>query len=284
MAIDRSIGSAVVSEDRRLPPAASRLLVPLDGSEASTRALPVAKQLADRLGVSVAIIDCLPPSLPIEPEEAWLAERAARLEAPVADAAVHVTEQAVQEILATAASVPGTVVCLASHARPAAMQLLLGSVATELVRASSTTLVVGPRARAPRSLDVVQICIDGTPHSRRTIEVGAAWSEALGATPWVTHVVDDHRLPEDELLVGDGVVVHAAARLRSLGLAAEWDVLHGGYPAEALVRWAGGNGTGLLVAGRHDRSGADGLFGSALARVLASAPCPVLVVGPDRPA
>ncbi len=68
------------------------------------------------------------------------------------------------------------------------------------------------------------------------------------------------------------------ARARREGIAAEPLVLEG-FPDEAIVEAARTHRADLVVMGTHGRRGAARLFlGSVAARVVASAPCPVLTV------
>ncbi len=71
------------------------------------------------------------------------------------------------------------------------------------------------------------------------------------------------------------------ARARAEGVAAEPLVLEG-FPDEAIVEAARARQAGVIVVGTHGRRGPARLFlGSVAARVAATAPCPVLTVGPE---
>jgi len=63
------------------------------------------------------------------------------------------------------------------------------------------------------------------------------------------------------------------------GVHASASIVEGGVPAEAIVKAAADSKTDLLVLGTHGRTGVARFFlGSVAARVVATAPCPVLTV------
>jgi nucleotide-binding universal stress UspA family protein len=264
--------------------AAARILVPLDGSEPSSAALPVAAALGVRLGVPVEVLDCLPPAIPPGAELAWARERGAEVGVDVPDDAVHSTLEVVQEITAAAARQPGTIVCMASHGRTAVGELLYGSITHDVIVASpSPVVVVGPRAHVPESFATVQVCIDGSPTGQRALGAAAAWATALHGVPWLTQVVEPLDLEPE--LAGDVLEGAVLGRLakdpRFAGLQVEWDVLHGHDVVGSLARWATEHGAGLLVTSSHGRSGIQRMrLGSVTARLIHEATRPVLVVGP----
>lgn len=276
--------------ERRADPAArlaphgavTQLLVPLDGSDASTRALPVAAALGRRLGVPIAVIDLLPPLLPQHGEQAWVEEQVAELGPLVSRHEVIVASDVVEGILEEAAA-PGTVLCMASHGRSGVGEALLGSVTRAVVlRSPSPVVVVGPRSAAPVSFDTLQVAYDGSADAASTLDAAADWAHRLGAVPWVTHVVDESGF-EDPMVTGeamfDAVVAAAARHLRQRGLDPEWDVLHGRHVAATLTDWAAHHQVSLLVAGAHPRLLHDRLLGTMTGRLVHLAPCPVLLVG-----
>ena len=268
---------------------ASRVLVPVDGSQPSTAALPVAVALAAELGVPVEILDCFPPAVPPGAELDWLRGQGTKVGVDVSDDAVRPTLDVAGEILAAVARHTGTIVCMASHGRTAVGELLYGSTTHDVVASSPTpVVVVGPHAQVPDTFTTMQVCLDGSPTSRRALDVAAAWAKALHAVPWLTQVVEPPDLDPDLGASGDVVEGAMLGRHahdpRFAGLEVEWDVLHGRHVADALARWATEHDAGLLVASSHGRSGLQRMrLGSVTARLIHEATCPVLVVGPAVP-
>jgi nucleotide-binding universal stress UspA family protein len=266
----------------------TRLLVSLHSTVASETVLPVGVALATRFDVPLAVVDCVVAPSQVEEERHWVDQRLAAdglaIEGPEC---VHATHGVVGDLLATAAEVPGTVLCTAAHGRSSVVELVLGSVTHDVIVASpSPVLVVGPRSRVPTSFATIQACYDGSPTSARTVGVAADWARRLGATLWITQVVEPVA-PDPATVPGSDVVEGAAVGrlggdLRATGLDAQWDVLHGHHPADSLAEWAARHRPALLVVGSHGRSGFDrkGL-GSVVGRLIHEAPCPLLVVGPS---
>lgn len=266
----------------------SRLLVPLDGSERSARALPVATALGARLGVPVAVVDCVPPAFRVEAEREWV-EAHTEAMGGLAEQEVHATIDVVNDILATAAATPGTVLCLSSHGASGVGKVVFGSVSLELILASpAPVVVVGPEVEVPTSFDTIQVAFDASASGGRTLDVAVDWATRLRATPWLTHVlgeVPDLDAPEAGDVAGDlaedGPLFRAAGGLRAQGIDAEWDVLHGRRTADSLTDWARGHDPALLVVGCHRRALLDRVLGTVTGRVIQLAPRPVLVVGPS---
>jgi nucleotide-binding universal stress UspA family protein len=265
----------------------SRILVPLDGSETSAEALPVAAAFAVRLGAAVEVVDCLPPAIPPREEGRWVEQKleAVGLHADGL-ASVHSTVDVVGAITASAARVPGTVICMASHGRNAVGELVFGSVTHDVIVASpAPVLVVGPRCKVPHELGCIQVCVDGTRASEPIIDVATEWAGYLGAPIWLTQVVDPG-VPDDlPGMRGDVVEGSVLARLaeqpRASGLDVEWDVLHGKHTGRAIAAWAEARHPALVVAGSHGRSSAARLrFGGVTGYLVHELEAPLLVVGP----
>lgn len=128
------------------------------------------------------------------------------------------------------------------------------------------------------------------PAFHRAVELAAA----NGATLWIGHVVPSipasaggDLLPrvyqEMDLFVRDEAQkgLRALTKAASRGGARTRPLLLRGVPHEAIRRAARARRADLIVLGTHGRTGAARFFiGSVAARVVATAPCPVLTVRP----
>ena len=128
------------------------------------------------------------------------------------------------------------------------------------------------------------------PAFRRAVEMAVA----SGATLWIGHVVPPapkstgrYAWPRMYKEMDLYIRTDAEKRLRSLLAKAKSagararTLLLSGVPPEAIRRAAGAHRADLVVLGTHGRTGAARFFiGSVAARVLATAPCPVLTVRP----
>lgn len=148
-----------------------RLVMPLDGSELASRAVPVAKSLADRLALPVLLLSVIdsghmmPPlfaataaydaDLYNEILAARQAEATRLLETacePLARVGVTVTGQVLGGSPATAIldlTGPSDLVVLTSHGRSGVRRWLLGSVAEKLVREGTGPILLVRTAAEP---------------------------------------------------------------------------------------------------------------------------------------
>jgi nucleotide-binding universal stress UspA family protein/predicted transcriptional regulator len=153
------------------PPALTRLLVPLDGSELAERALDLTKAVApdgatvvlarvvvpvERLvpgaGAPGTYLDPSATEQAVAEAQAYLQRLAATLDpARFTVQAVVRTGRAADELLAVAHDAQATLLVLSTHGRTGPQRLLLGSVADEVVRRAETAVfLVSARALAAR--------------------------------------------------------------------------------------------------------------------------------------
>jgi nucleotide-binding universal stress UspA family protein len=274
------------------------VVVPLDGSEFAERALRPACALAAQLPRGrVSIVMVNPENA--EDAERYLRDRAG-LFANVVDVGLHVVEHsdAGDGILETAAAVPNSIVCMASHGH-GGLRALLDSVAERVICNSTDPMVlVGPECRVsflPGEAGRMVVCSDGSAFSELIMPIASAWAGHLRLQPWVVEVVapDEAVVPADEP-ARNREVEEAARRLTSLasrldvrGEPAHWKVLHGADLGQSIAGFAARLPAVLIAMATHGRSGlARAALGSVAIDVLRSSPCPVLVVRPmgsDRP-
>jgi nucleotide-binding universal stress UspA family protein len=158
-------------EDAREPVAIARLVVPLDGSEIAARALPVASDLARRLGVPVHIVRAIDPvtSMPVargvfgaapivnaELTDRLWREAESEAESTVADAMTSLKDEGIDASGAvlngspffaiSEVTQPGDLIVLTSHGRGGVRCWLLGSVAEKLVREAPVPVLLVPAA------------------------------------------------------------------------------------------------------------------------------------------
>ena len=280
-----SAPETTVGDARRV----TRFLVPLDGTEASTDALPVAAALAVRMGVAVEVIDCVPPLLHWLDEGVWVDQELQAAGLALGGAApVRSSVDVVDAIVADAARVPGTVICMASHGRNAVGELVFGSVTHDVIVASpAPVVVVGPRCKVPSTFERIQVCVDGSHASEPVVDVAIDWGRRLQVVPWLTQVVepappaDGLGGPGPDVVEGSGLG-RLARRGRAADVDVEWDVLHGRAPGPALLAWTTQHDPALVVAGSHGRTSVQRLrLGSVTGWLIHELPCPLLVVGPS---
>jgi nucleotide-binding universal stress UspA family protein len=172
------------------------VLVPLDGSEASRDALPLAHAMAQQFGAEVATV---------------------AVDVPELDGAVDValSGDAIDALLAHVAGARDVLVCMASHGRRGLGRRLVGSVAEGVIRACpAPVIVVGPDAAdhrsSPRS---ILTGIAWPPGPDRLLSLLAAWAPALQARVELAHV----RAPSAVELYAERVTGHGPPDRPDLG-------------------------------------------------------------------
>ena len=151
--------------------AINRLVVPLDGSEIAERALPVAVDLARRLGISIHVVRAIDPVTTV-PVARGVFGAAPAVNADITDRLWQEAESEAQATVANALSrlqddgidtsgavltgspffaitefvEPGDLIVLTSHGRGGVRRWLLGSVAEKLVREAPVPVLLVPAA------------------------------------------------------------------------------------------------------------------------------------------
>ena len=148
----------------------SRIVVPLDGSEVAERALPVAAALSKTTGARIILVTVAVHDDHVSPAERAVRRAADQLDQPV-DCEVLVGLPVAGTLLGYLHHARGVLVVMSTHARTAVGDLVLGSVADELVRRSPVPIVlVGPHAVLPaRGATYRELiaCVDGRRSARQ---------------------------------------------------------------------------------------------------------------------
>ncbi len=247
----------------------SELIVPLDGRDASGRAVPVAGRIASRLGLGVRLFAAAADA---DSEiEAWMQS--------VADQHLAGIEVAIEASSATdpvAAIVEvagdGGMVCMATAASLLPHQGHIGSVAEGVTREMRRPVIlVGPEMDASPGEHTSRLVVpvDGSPLSEAILPVAGDLARALDVPAWVVTVVSPSlessvHMGVDAISIGVGYLRRLAGQIReSHAIDAEYEVLHRDNPAEAIVDFTGDDGTVVMTT--HGRSGLSRLFGGSVA-------------------
>lgn len=206
--------------------------------------------------------------------------------------------EAVRGILDRAQSEEADLILLGTHGRTGPAQLLLGSVAAEVLRrAGRPTLTVPARkgSRILQTLRRIAVADDFSATSAQAIEAAASLARRVGAELDLVHVLVHFELPlppaTAPLTWPAPLVAELEPRARE-ALSADRRRLTGGLPgrdvllkgreARTLTNWLAeseGQGVDLLVQGTAGHTGLDRLLlGSFAERTVKLSPCPVLTV------
>lgn len=292
----------------------NRILVPLDGSDASEAALSYASRIPcrelDLLHVAVDD-DVIVPEWAAEWEDddedeasirGLLEHLAKRLRADQRQVRVDIRVGDVSEQVIDAGKDADLIVMM-THGRGAAGRAIFGSVADRVVRHGQTpTLLVriGDLTRSPREPKRVAVALDGSELAEQSLPAAAKLARALGlplilmravSLDEIKHAVAARRDPgkapheqpptlyedtqRDVIAGATEYLARHADRLRESGLRAEIQVLEG--TAAFSLMWAL-TAEDIIVMATHGRSGYKRLsIGSVAEKLVREAPCPVLL-------
>lgn len=280
------------------PLEARHVLVPLDDSDFSLRALPTAQALATRLDAEVHAISVAAPH-----DAPRLQARAeAALGAEPGDQRVRVVTAAdpAEAIAQRAADLRPSIVTMSTHGRGRLRGALVGSVARSLLRRVPDPIVaLGPRADDPgwiprprgwpRPLSIPRIvaCVDGSPTSEQVLPVAARWATGLGMSLTIVTVTEDEPEP---LRPGrtSRYSSHPDADAYIDALVEQWrhrapdingEVLRDPIgPASGIRTYLDRRPAGLVAVTTHARSGLDRVaLGATAANIVSASTAPTLV-------
>jgi nucleotide-binding universal stress UspA family protein len=258
-----------------------RVVVPVDFSAESDRALLIAPVLARWAGAGVELVTVTEPADRAE-IESRLAELADDLGDNTTWRIVESGGPAEAALLSELHRDEKALWCIGSHARGAWSELLIDSLSEDLVRDAHVPVVlVGPHVECQPTGPVLAVALDGTEESEVILPTAADLGAALGMTLRLLQVAGNGH----ELLPTDAVetsyLARAATNMPSIkSHLTDYDVLHGDHPARDLADYvAAQRDVGLVaVATRGLRGRARLLHGSTAFELAHRAVVPVLIV------
>ena len=271
------------------------VIVPIDGSEASSHALDVGAVIAranhSKLHVMAYTTESHDPAsfLPAIEYVAEVGDRHGLRPYLTVEA---LSSTVARQILQTVEERPGSLVCLSSHGRTRTAAYF-GSVTAELLQQQTAPILVcGPKYEPGHfhfeMSGPLVVAVDGTEHSETILPIAESWSVVFGLPLEVVTVLPPTRSPgpvatykNDD--VSDVGYVRSVARGvgEVTAKAAGFEVLHDEKPARAIVDEAiERNATAIAMAthatGTHLRFSSP----SVTAEVIKRSPIPVLTARP----
>lgn len=279
------------------------LVVAVNGSETSLRALDRAIDLAARLGAALEIVSVAEelPRLPYMTKQADVSAEQSAAERyygqvhaeAVLQAAQHgvpvttkiLTGHEVQALLDYARSRHADALVLGARGHSRVWGVFLGSTADKLVaHAPTSTLVVRPEEPG-RSFKNLVVGLDGSPLGERALAVALDLCRVLGATPRAVSVKEGSPTtgPASRHLWSaylNGVQERAGATAAAAGVRLA-TASRRGHAAEEIVTYAEDVDADLIVIGAtgHERPWSVTAGGTAR-RIANEARCAVLIVRP----
>ncbi len=279
-----------------------RLLVGFDGSEEARDALELVRVLAAESGDGSALVATVLFGGPLPVELAGLEEpEAAEAEPLFEEVGEKLSTIALETRAFGGASAGAVLTSLAEHEHPDAIvigsphrgavgQVLIGSVARNLLSGSPCAVFIAPKGYADQehgSLRRIAVAYDGSPEAKAALREAEALARSSNATIEILTVVSQPVATAVPGAVGTGYVPQFPAEpdrvineaLESVDpkLAAEGRRLDGS-PAREIAE-ASSEGVDLLVTGSRGYGPMTRvLLGSVSRKLVEEAPCPVLVV------
>ncbi len=260
------------------------VIVPVDFSDASWTAVPVAARLAASVDGDVEVVTVVDRIGLVGAADQDLARHVATfagLPAPVR-ANVLAGDTVAETVASHLEETSGGIVVMSSHGR-GRTAAVLGSVVDELLQLTfGPIVVVGPHVAdgAGRTDGDYLVAVDGSHAAEQILPIVGAWAVEFGGVPWVIEV-------GQEASAGSAAESGYPARLAhqlgaTIGREAEFEVLHG-EPADRIVDYASVTNASLIFATTHGRTGmARFRLGSVAAEVVKHAPCPVVLHRPPH--
>ncbi len=284
-----------------------KILVPLDGSQLSQRALEPALAMGKHTGAELLLVRTpVVDTLSFAATEAKHAEarndalvylETIRKSSEQPDLHIHtrlIEGDVAGAIVDTALSEQVDLIVMSTHGYSGLTRWVLGSVTEKVLRSAPCPVLAVRAARHPQK---VLITLDGSPLSDSAIEPGIAVAQSFNAAVTLLRVVprvsideklDEHerglsrRMQEDLIEEAQGYL-HTACRSEAVarsGVAIKSEVRIGS-PAEIILEHIETYGTDLIVMATHGRTGLKRwVYGSVTAKVLRNVNCSMLVIRP----
>lgn len=258
----------------------SSIVIPLDLQERGDRALPLAAALAAGAGIPLDLVTVSSPGMTEEFDRYELEQRGREANTAFTTTILHDNDPAAA-IVGFVAQRPSALVVMATRARSAVGELVLGSVSEGLLsHGGRPFLLVGPRAATGGTASGLTPVagVDGGPRSRAVVEALAAWSAAFhGPAPWLVAVLP--ATEEGDVRRKEAEVRRLAAELQGRGLAAQSEISHARDPVDALIDVADRvDDAVIVVASAHWTDPEHPHLRSVARRLARDAHHPVLVV------
>lgn len=261
-----------------------QLVVPVDGSDRSFEAIPIAARMAAAVDGKLEVVTVVDRLADVALARNELERGVAELGELAVEPMQHVLAgDSVADTLAHhVESLSGATVLMSSHGHGRSAAVLGSTTDAVLRRLFGPVIVVGPRAtEAPGRLGGrFVVPLDGSQRAESVLSIVAAWAVEFEGVPWLIEVVDENPHPLD--VVESSYVSRRAGELRKrIDTDVEFEVLHGGNPSRPIVDFAQTNSASLIFMTTHGRTGIDRLrTGSVAAEVVRHATCPVVLYRP----
>lgn len=258
-----------------------RVVVPVDFSAESDRALVTAPVLASWAGADIELLTVVKPSEgpDVEPK---LAETARRLGNRTTCRIVESGGAPEPVLLTELHAGRKELWCVGSHARGAFSELFLESLSEDLVRDAHMPIVlVGPHCTTAPAGRFLAVALDGTDESQNILPAVADLAPALGMMVRLLQVAASGADPLPSDAIETGYLAHVAGKITAIThTEVDYDVLHGDDPAHSIADYVAHHpDVGMIALATRGLSGRSRLIRGSTAFDLAHrAKVPVLIL------
>ena len=282
----------------------SRILVAVDGSQASLHALKETCRLVRAERGSVAAVSVVPPhdgelrlvgvSNVMEkmhaPAKKALADAARVAELEGVPLQTYALQGEPHEVIVTLAAEKGyDLIALGVKGHNVCETVLMGSTTARVIGFGHTPVLVIP-FECRLTWQRILVPVDGSASGDQAARLAFELVDAYGSELLVVSVAD---VPPHVYGISAGaagkMIAQSREHLENVASEAQANeinadfVLREGEPAEILIELATHRSSDLIIMGSHGRSGlARLLMGSVTERVIQGSPCPILVVRDSR--
>ena len=290
------------------------MLVPLDGSAFSERALPMATALAQTMNAQLVLVRAASASVfpgadpteaqcqAVEEAEAYLWAVATGLSEQGLSVEVAVPYgDAAESILLEVGLHSADLVVMCTHGRSGLGRWIYGSVAEQvLARSAAPVLLVHPTGEVatlgpePKQAALL-VTLDGSAFAETALPHAATLAHAFGGTILLLRTVEPSMLAYNYPIMGlvreslarehreaEAYLEEVAQHLRNDGLSVQTTV-QAGWPSDIIVYRGAALGPRLIVMATHGRTGVARLIlGSVALEVVRRSPLPILLVRPTE--
>jgi nucleotide-binding universal stress UspA family protein len=282
-----------------------KILVPLDGSQLSQRALEPALELSRQTGAELLLVrvptaDTLSFAVSEAKQREIAQDALVYLETirqsndqPQLNIRTEVLDGDVASAIVDAARAEQVdLIVMSTHGYSGLTRWVLGSVTEKVLRSAPCPVMA---IRAARRLQRSLITLDGSPLAERAIEPGLSLAQSLKievtllrCVPYIATngELDEHerglsrRLQEDLISEAKEYLQARSASSAHSDLAIKTAVQIGS-PADSILEYIETYGIDLIVMATHGRTGLKRwVYGSVTAKVLRSVSCSLLVIRP----
>jgi len=264
----------------------TRILIPLDGSEAGEAVLPALYPLIRAHRVESTLFHAAETPEEAATAQVYLEKRRKILESQgVATRILIGSGSPVEEILSQAETGGYDVIAMATHGRTGLDRVLMGSVAEEVVRRSRLPVLLSRNGAPMGNWGRILVALDGTPGSEEILTSVATLARNLRATVYLVKVglslltADGYRgvtLSQEAEETGP-YLEEIAMQLISQGIPTLTEEREGmaGVEIPRMARQIEAGLICMMTEGRPET--VPGLDRSIAAAVIRTAPCPVYV-------